>query len=79
MPHRKATPECQRPTIAELEFHEAASRMERKGIAKILGAWDDSEAVFSIEVRGDWADIIEVYETLKESGNLLDIELQEIS
>ena len=78
MSHKKPTPEHLRPTLAELEVHEAYQRRNSKLHAVIRGLWDETEEYFEVNIKGDFADVIEVFEMLKDNGNLMGIELHEI-
>ena len=78
MPHTKATPTNQRPTIEEMKFHEAAHLQEPHFVIyKITGKWSlNLESNFDIIVKGDIADVQEVYEMLRENGNLVDLKTE---
>lgn len=78
MGHTKATPENQRPTIEELEAHNLYAQKHTRLNVLIRGLWQDSEASFEVQVKGDFDDIIEVFESLKDNGNLMGIEMHEL-
>lgn len=79
MSHKKATPDHERPTLDELAMHHAVERKYTKLHAVIRGLWDETEEHFSVEIKGDFDDVVEVFETLKEcNGNLMGIELHDI-
>ena len=79
MGHTQAAAEHQRPTLEELALHNAYERKHSKLHAILRGLWDDSEEHFEVVVKGDFDDVIEVFETLKENGNLMGIEMHEVN
>ena len=78
MGHKNPCPETQRPTLEELALHNAYERKHSKLHAILRGLWYDSEEHFEVVVKGDFDDVIEVFETLKENGNLMGIEMHEV-
>ena len=81
MGHTKSTPEHERPTIAEMEFHDAAAKHEPRFVVwKITGVWTGNrEAIFDIVVKGDISDVHETYAMLTENGNLDELKIDEIA
>ena len=75
MPHKKATPEHLRPTLEDMQAREAFHRKSVPFHAIIRGLWDSTEAHFEIILKGDFADVLETFETLRENGNLMGIEM----
>ena len=79
MGHLQAIPDHKRPTLDELKEQSKTSQRARhvhNGVARIVGKWIGTPEIFIIEVKGDWADIREVYETLHGNGNLSDVQLE---
>ena len=81
MAHTKAKPEHERPTLAEMEFHDAAAKQEPRFVVwKITGVWTlNREAIFDIVVKGDISDIHETYAMLTENGNLDELKFDDIT
>ena len=80
MGHTKATPENQRPTLLELEIRDQFTRINglRPMHAIIRGCWSETEVYFEIQLKGDFDDVTEVFETLKDNGNLMGLEMHEV-
>ena len=78
MSHTKATPEHQRPTLDEMEVLDRFAQKHTHIHVIIRGLWEDSEAPFEVVAKGHFDDVVEVFETLKDNGNLIGIEMHEI-
>ena len=77
MGHTKPTPESERPTIEELRRH----NHKPVWIAmKVSGYWEqESDGLrpeFEVSISGDSVDVNEAIESLKENGNLHDLNLK---
>lgn len=75
MSHTRATPNTQRPTLDELRIHDRFVQRHQRISAVIQGLWEDSEEPFKIQVTGDYDDVLETFETLKENGNLMGLDM----
>ena len=75
MSHKQPTPEDQRPTFAELRLlREIHHPVKSDMIVRITADWVQVGAAFNILVAGDEDDIQELIETLRENGNLENIQ-----
>ena len=79
MPHQKATPEHQRPTLEELRRH----THKPVWIAmKITGYWetlpDGTRPAFEVNISGEASDVNESIESLKLNGNLHDLKFEKV-
>ena len=70
MPHNKATPETERPTLENLRSQAAWIGHQQTITVEVTGKWSDSVADFSVKITGDTTDVDETVESLLNNGNL---------
>ena len=70
MPHKKATPEAERPTLENLRSQELWLKHQQTITVQVTGIWEDSGGDFSVTLTGDKTDVNEAIEGLFNNGNL---------
>ena len=70
MPHNKATPDAERPTIDTLIRQGALAGIQPIKTIEVTGKWSDGLADFSVTLTGDKTDVDETLQALINNGNL---------